>query len=118
MALSFAIFLCLGIVVLYKIPQGINSAPHSCCRSVTNKTIPINNLVSFTIQKSDGQCRIAAIVFVTNRRKKICGDPSDKVVEKAMKRLQKKKNTKLCGNPKKKQAKKKEMKVAQTKKGA
>ncbi|XP_039531763.1 C-C motif chemokine 19b [Pimephales promelas] len=43
-----------------------------CCLTTSNHRIPQRVVTSFTIQTSDGVCRIPATIFVTKKGYKLC----------------------------------------------
>ncbi|XP_067289449.1 C-C motif chemokine 19b [Pseudorasbora parva] len=50
--------------------QSDNAA--DCCLTTSDRRIPKKVVTSFTIQTSDGACRIPATIFVTKKGLKLC----------------------------------------------
>ncbi|XP_051542536.1 C-C motif chemokine 20-like [Myxocyprinus asiaticus] len=60
----------------------VTSKPSSnCCLKTSNKRIPKNKVVDYTIQRA-GLCHINAIVLLTEKRKARCYDPNSAWIKK------------------------------------
>nr|7JH1_A Chain A, XCL1 ancestor [unidentified] len=64
-------------------------ARKSCCLKYTKRPLPLKRIKSYTIQSNEA-CNIKAIIFTTKKGRKICANPNEKWVQKAMKHLDKK----------------------------
>ncbi|KAK9979052.1 hypothetical protein ABG768_012499 [Culter alburnus] len=58
--------------------------PQSCCLTVTNTRVPVENIVDYHIQELTGVCPLRAVRFLTKKGKYICSDPDDRWAERAM----------------------------------
>uniref|UniRef100_A0A3B3SY75 Chemokine interleukin-8-like domain-containing protein n=1 Tax=Paramormyrops kingsleyae TaxID=1676925 RepID=A0A3B3SY75_9TELE len=70
---SFAVF---SVVLLLGSAQ--------CCTSYNEKPVPVSMLRDYIPQRITGYCNINAVIFFTNNKKRVCANPKDKWVQKAM----------------------------------
>ncbi|XP_067309526.1 uncharacterized protein DDB_G0290587-like [Pseudorasbora parva] len=61
----------------------IHDRPTSCCLTVTDTRVPVENIVDYDMQDT-AQCSIRAIRFHTKKNKIICSDPDGNWAKKAM----------------------------------
>ncbi|NXN90678.1 CCL14 protein, partial [Bombycilla garrulus] len=64
-------------------------APFECCFSYITRPIRLDNLLGF--YKTTKECFLPATVFETKRGSKVCANPEEKWVKRAIKELLKKK---------------------------
>ncbi|KAG9343531.1 hypothetical protein JZ751_013697 [Albula glossodonta] len=59
----------------------------ACCTKYTRGSVPMEIVKGFAIQDNHRVCRIDAVIFVTLRGKKVCADPKEPWVMKAIQQL-------------------------------
>ncbi|XP_048845290.1 C-C motif chemokine 26-like [Brienomyrus brachyistius] len=55
-----------------------------CCTRYNEKPVPVSMLRDYVPQRITGYCNIDAVIFFTNISKRVCANPKDKWVRKAM----------------------------------
>uniref|UniRef100_A0A669CGM0 C-C motif chemokine n=1 Tax=Oreochromis niloticus TaxID=8128 RepID=A0A669CGM0_ORENI len=62
----------------------------NCCLGYVKDIRKKSNIISYTMQESDGDCNIRAVLFTMKRRPKpVCANPNDDWVQKEIRRLEK-----------------------------
>ncbi|XP_069832074.1 C-C motif chemokine 20-like isoform X2 [Dendropsophus ebraccatus] len=84
----------LGLLYCVMHGRDVSAGAFDCCYTYYRKTLPMVAIKSFTIQSSSEVCAIDAIIFITKKGRKVCTDPKEAWVRKAMRSLRKKKNKK------------------------
>ncbi|KAK7120358.1 hypothetical protein R3I94_020373 [Phoxinus phoxinus] len=59
-------------ISLWSCTAALGDGAEDCCLTTSNQRIPQRVVTSFTIQTSEGACRIPATIFVTKKGKKLC----------------------------------------------
>ncbi|KAI1882748.1 hypothetical protein AGOR_G00238130 [Albula goreensis] len=62
-------------------------AESACCTKYTRGSVPMEIVKGFAIQDNQRVCRIDAVIFVTLRGRKVCADPKESWVMKAIQQL-------------------------------
>lgn len=84
--ISYAVT-ALGLLYFVMHAEGL----FGCCIAHFKTPIPVAVFKRFTIQSSGEMCEIDAIIFSTFKGRKVCTDPKDAWVKRAMRFLRKKK---------------------------
>ncbi|KAG7457088.1 hypothetical protein MATL_G00242900 [Megalops atlanticus] len=51
-------------------------ADAACCTKYSRSEIPINLIKGFSVQTNTGWCNINAVIFLTQKGRKLCADPA------------------------------------------
>lgn len=66
------------------VASGNDRRPGTCCLTVTNTRVPVENIVKYEMQDSTAICTLRAVRFHTKRSITICSDPDSKWAKRAM----------------------------------
>ncbi|KAM9349833.1 C-C motif chemokine 20 [Symphorus nematophorus] len=75
--------LCVSIILVLLVAQGVSSPMVGCCTQYHESAVPVKVLKSYTIQRDD-YCNIKAVIFKTVKKRFICADPDSEWVKRAM----------------------------------
>ncbi|KAJ8394905.1 hypothetical protein AAFF_G00040280 [Aldrovandia affinis] len=81
--LLILVLLC-SVELVFSGPVAIETG-HKCCMKYETRRIPVAKVVRY--YKTSSSCAKAALVFVTERGKHICVDPSDSFVSSQASRM-------------------------------
>uniref|UniRef100_A0A3Q2W8I0 Chemokine (C-C motif) ligand 25b n=1 Tax=Haplochromis burtoni TaxID=8153 RepID=A0A3Q2W8I0_HAPBU len=92
---------CCWLFLLLFLPgsSGVQSSYANCCLGYVREIKKKRNLVSYTMQETDGDCNIRAVLFKWKKREQpVCANPNDHWVQKEMRRLDLMPNSLLTSN--------------------
>uniref|UniRef100_A0AAX7TTR4 Chemokine interleukin-8-like domain-containing protein n=1 Tax=Astatotilapia calliptera TaxID=8154 RepID=A0AAX7TTR4_ASTCA len=79
------VFMLLFLCTYLSLAQGSYA---NCCLGYVREIKKKRNLVSYTMQETDGDCNIRAVLFKWKKREQpVCANPNDHWVQKEMRRL-------------------------------
>ncbi|XP_026093261.1 eotaxin-like [Carassius auratus] len=77
------------VMFLFCLIAETSQQPSTCCLQTSKKRIPMNRVLSYTVQEA-GVCHISAIVLFTVRQKIRCIDPDSEWIKDLMRTVDQK----------------------------
>lgn len=78
------VFLFFILGILSPAPAALGARRPACCTKYSRKPVTVELLRGYREQNDTGVCRIKAIIFFTDSKVKVCADPEEDWVKKAL----------------------------------